>query len=349
MDQVIADPQLPERGNFLTRTYHGFKHTASITGNFVKILFNIGIAIFLITLLAGLITGNDKGDSSLFKTLYGSGKDEIAVINLTGEILDAAPSGPFDAISENTVITPRKVLLALEDIKKSPQVKAVILKINSPGGSVTASDEIYETIKRFGNETKIPVFASMSEVAASGGYYISLASNTIMANPTTLTGSIGVIAHTYNLKELADKYGIKEVTVASGTNKNFLSPLKETSEEEKAILKSIIDEAYQQFLTRVRESRKIDESTLVTYADGRPLSGLQAEQLKLIDKTGSFHDAVEAVRTQINAPDAKVVEYGTGSVLENLLKGVMKPFVRSELHPLLILEYFSGKPAYLYH
>jgi protease-4 len=338
--------QIPKEG-FLGKTARRIKSIATIFGSFVKILFNIGLALFIVLFIIGLLADN-QGETAQSHVLYGKGNDRIAIVNLNGTILDIVPSNPLDVVSDTDNITPRKVLLVLERIKEDPTIKAVILKINSPGGSVTASDEIYETIMRFKKETNIPVFASLSEIAASGGYYIALSADTITANPTTLTGSIGVIANTYNFKELADKYGVKEISINSGNNKNFLSPFEEPSEEQRTILKGIVDEAYQQFLSKVRSSRPTPDSILLPIADGRPISGEQAVTYQLIDSVGSFHDTVSEVRSKINSPDAQVVEYGLGGLFQNILQGVSKPFIRSELKPLVILQQFSNKPVYLY-
>ena len=343
---TTSPPPPPHKEGLLGKTARRTKAVASIFGSIVKIVFNVGIGIFLILVIVGLFSGSEETTQS--RVLYGTGADEIAVVNLTGTILDIVPTGPFDVVADNDIITPRKVLLVLEKIKQNSAVKAVVLRINSPGGSVTASDEIYETIVRFKQETSLPVIASLSEVAASGGYYIALAADTIIASPTTITGSIGVIANTYNFKELADNYGVKEISINSGNNKNFLSPFQEPSEEEQAILKSIVDEAYGQFLTRIAESRQIPQNILLPIADGRPLSGNQAMKLQLINQTGSFYDTVLFTREQINSIDASVVEYGVGGLFESLLQGVMKPFLRTELKPIKTLQQLSGKAAYLY-
>lgn len=340
-------PTPPRKEGFLGKTVRRTKAVASIFGSIVKTLFNIGLAIFLITVIGGLF-GKDKGETAQSRVLYGTGSDEIAVINLTGMILDSVPSNPLNVVGDGDVITPRKVLLVLEKIKQNSEIKAVILRINSPGGSVTASDEIYETIVRFKKETSLPVVASLSEVAASGGYYIALAADTIIASPTTITGSIGVIANTYNFKELADKYGVKEISINSGNNKNFMSPFEEPSPEQEAILKSIVDEAYGQFLTRVSESRQIPQNVLLPIADGRPLSGRQALEVQLVNQTGSFYDTVLFTREKIGSNDARVVEYGIGGIFESLLQGAMKPFIRTELKPIKTLQQLSGKAAYLY-
>lgn len=337
---------IPKEG-FLGKTARRTKSVASILTSTVKIAFNIGLGIFLLIVISGMFSGEDA-ETAQSRRLYGTGTDEIAVVNLSGTILDSVPSNPLDLVGDADIITPRKVLLVLEKIKQSPEVKAIILRINSPGGSVTASDEIYETIVRFKKEARLPVIASLSEVAASGGYYIALSADTIVASPTTITGSIGVIANTYNFKELADNYGVREISINSGNNKNFMSPFEEPSPEQEAILKSIVDEAYAQFLTRISESRQISQNVILPIADGRPLSGKQALEVQLVNQTGSFYDTILFTREQINSNDASVVEYGVGGLFESLLQGVTKPFTRTELKPIKTLQQLSGKAVYLY-
>jgi len=339
--------------SIFSRTSHGIKSVSDMFGHLIKIGFNVIIILFIFGIIMSMIRGK-SGQERVNEPLFGSADETIAVIDLTGTILDVVPEGPFDTLTESQMITPRGLLKTFETIRKDPDVKAVILRINSPGGSVTASEEIYQMIKRFRQETGIPVIASHGEIAASGGYYISLGADTIISDPTTLTGSIGVIAQFINIKDLADQYGVRQISITSGNNKSFLSPLEETDEEQVTILKEIVDEAYEQFLTRVRESRNeyVSATTIGQLADGRPLTGKQAQEAGFVDQTGNFNDAVLFARNKINVPDARVVEYGKSGFLESLL-GVAGKITRNanpvaSLPPFSTLSHLSGTPAYLY-
>lgn len=336
-----------------SRATHGIKSVSDTTGNLIKIGFNMILMLFMFGIIVGMITG-DSQQGSITEPLFGTATETIAVIDMTGTILDVVPSGPFDTLTETQMITPRGLLKTFETIKKDPDVKAVILRINSPGGSVIASEEIYQMIKRFRTETNLPVIASHGEIAASGGYYISLGADTIISDETTLTGSIGVIAQLINIKQLADTYGVRQISITSGNNKNFLSPFEDTNEEQVSILKTIVDEAYGQFLSRVRESRSgtIVGGQLEQLADGRPLTGKQAYEAGLVDQTGNFNEAVEVARNRINVSDARVVEYGKSGFLESLL-GVSGKIMKqtnpvASLPQLATLSHLSGTPAYLY-
>lgn len=343
-----------EQKGILRKTADGFKSLADILGSIIRIGFNIVVVLFLITILVGMASGETNESTNLREPLYGTGPETIALVDLTGTMLDTAPAGPFDTLSETQTITPRRLLSIFEEIKKDTNVKAVVLRINSPGGTVTSAEEIYQMIKRFRTETGIPVIASQGEIAASGGYYISLAADSIMADTSTLTGSIGVIAQFLNFKELADTYGVKQLTITSGKNKSFLSPFSETDEVQIALLQQVVDDAYSQFLDRVKESRedKISAEALTELTDGRPLTGLQAKEAGFIDETGTFYDAIEYTRDLIKVPDAQVIEFGTGGLLENLL-GIVGQSIRSlnptaSLPGISELSHTSGTPAYLY-
>ena len=341
-------PRESEGASFFSKIVMVVKGIASMFTNVVKILFAIVGILFLISLISELSTG-DQETATYQEVLYGQGPETIAVIDLNGMILDAVPQGPFDYVTESQLITPRRVLKLLEGIKSNPDVKAVILRINSPGGSVTASDEIYQTIKRFREETQIPVIVSQGEIAASGGYYISLAGDTIVSDTTTLTGSIGVIASMLNFQELANEYGVKEIAITSGNNKNFFSPYQEMTEEERVIMQRLIDEAYVQFLSRIKESREVNESVLNELADGRPLTGKQAYEARLVDELGNLHDSIELAREQTGYPDAQVIEYTDQGIFEGLFGAISKPLMNRL--PFSFLDPYAGlhgKPAYLY-
>jgi len=166
-----------------------------------------------------------------------------------------------------------------------------VLRINSPGGSAAASQEIYEELKKLAKEKVLVV--SMGDVAASGGFYISMAANYIYANRATTTGSIGVIAESLNLEEALDHLGIKGVVIKSGKFKDTFSPLRPMTEEERVFMQDYIDNIFHQFVKDVAEGRKLPEAEVIKIADGRILTGEQALKLKLIDGLGNMEDAID--------------------------------------------------------
>ncbi|MCU0586538.1 MAG: signal peptide peptidase SppA [Syntrophobacteraceae bacterium] len=186
----------------------------------------------------------------------------------------------------------RSHLSALKRFRKDPNTKAIILRIESPGGGIAPSQELYREIRR--TRAEKPILASMGAVAASGGYYIAAPASRIFASPGTITGSIGVISHFPNLRELFQKIGVQTVTIKSGSFKDVGNPGREMTTEEKDLLQETLDQAHQQFVRDVAEGRSMPEERVRPIADGRILMGETALALGLIDELGNFEDAVLA-------------------------------------------------------
>ena len=213
--------------------------------------------------------------------------DRVAVISIKGIILDPLP-----------------VVRKIEKLRKDKSVKALVVRVDSTGGSVGASQEIYRAIERFRNSGK-PVVVSMGNVAASGGYYVSAAADYIFANPGTITGSIGVIIQHVAYRELLEKIGVRTTTIKTGKFKDTLSPTRELTEEERKYLESTIKEAYEQFLKAILKHRKIKERRLRRVADGRVFTGKRAKELGLVDELGGLEDAIEKAKELASVPTAR--------------------------------------------
>jgi len=183
-----------------------------------------------------------------------------------------------------------KIVEQLENFKDNPSVKAIVVRISSPGGSVGPSQEIYDKILEVSEEKH--VVASLADVAASGGYYVASAADKIVANPGTITGSIGVIAEFPNIAPLLEKIGISQAVIKSGEFKDIGSPTRELTEAEKALMQGLIDNVYGQFVTAVVEGRDMERSTVLRYADGRVFSGEQALSYGFVDDLGGLDAAV---------------------------------------------------------
>ncbi len=232
------------------------------------VLIIVLVAIVYLLLLSLLITRLQKGKISIIKT------KAIGVIEVEGMILDAKP-----------------IVRQLKTYAKNPFIKAIVLRVNSPGGGVSASQEIYnEIIKTKAKGKKIVV--SMGTVAASGGYYISCPADIIVANPGTLTGSIGVIMQYPMVEELFKKLGIKMEVIKSRQHKDIGSPFRQMTEKEKQLLSEVVTDIYQQFVDVVKENRQLSKEKVLKIADGRILSGQQAQKLGLVDSLGSYEDAI---------------------------------------------------------
>jgi len=213
--------------------------------------------------------------NTLFPDWELSGEDRIALVRVEGVILDA-----------------QQTVGELKRFADNPSVKAIVLRIDSPGGGVVPSQEIYDAVKRVRNKNNKMVVASMGTVAASGGYYIAAATDRIIANPGTLTGSIGVIMELANLEGLLKKIGVESLVVKSGQYKDIGSPLRKMSEGERRILQSVMDDVHRQFILAVAEGRSLDEAEVQPLADGRIFTGRQAREMKLVDELGDLDDAI---------------------------------------------------------
>lgn len=247
----------------------------------------------------------------------GSTDDTIAVLTLDTVI----QSGDYHD----------QFMKSLEQIRNSYDTKAVIIKINTPGGGVYESVQIYEKIQEIKKEKNIPFYASMGSIAASGGYYIAVACDKIYAKEETTTGSIGVIMSSMNFSKLFEKYGVTQDVIKSGKFKDIGSSSKPMSNEDRQILQSLVDNSYNKFVKVVADGRKMDENTVRKIADGRIYDGKQALEKNLIDKFGFFDDVLFDVKTDLSLTDPKVVSYDyvepfnsifslMGSVANNLSK-----------------------------
>ncbi len=251
--------------------------------------------------------------------------DKVAVLPITGVIAD----------SEATIDQ-------LKKFAKDGSVKAIVLRINSPGGGVGPSQEIYEEVRKL--KDKKPVVASMGAVAASGGYYIACGARKIYANPGTITGSIGVIMQFVSVKELIDKIGIKGFAVKSGELKDAGSPLREMTPEERQYLQSVIDNVFGQFVGAVAESRKLEAEAVRKIADGRVFTGEQAKALGLVDALGNQEDAVaEAGRMAKIAGEPRVVLPPKKKIsILDLLREEAKSIINESLsHSRLKIDYLA--------
>ncbi|HIC91475.1 MAG TPA: signal peptide peptidase SppA [Syntrophaceae bacterium] len=214
------------------------------------------------------------------------------VVILLAVIKSFIPLGEKVAVVEikGLITESRSAIDRIIKFKKDKTVKAIVLRIETPGGAVGPSQEIYQEVRKTGQVKK--VVASMGSVAASGGYYIASAAHKIFANPGTITGSIGVVAEFSNIEELLKKIGLKTVIIKSGDFKDIGSPLREMTSEERELIKGLIDGVHKQFIRAVAEGRNLPIDAVERIADGRILTGEQAKELGLIDQLGNLQDAI---------------------------------------------------------
>ncbi|HEY1267403.1 MAG TPA: signal peptide peptidase SppA [Candidatus Binatia bacterium] len=248
------------------------------------ILLVLVLIFFVSVFFYAYLTGGEAG------VLTALGGDSIGVVQVEGTINDS-----------------RDIIDSLKQFGDSSGIKAIVLRIDSPGGAVAPTQEIYEEIEKL--KKKKPVIASFGGMAASGGYYIGSACDKIVANPGTLTGSIGVIMQLGNVEELLKKIGVQGYSVKSGANKDIGSPLKPLTPEGKAILQALVDNVHAQFVRAVAKGRRLTEDKVKSLADGRVYSGEQAKGLGLVDVLGNMEDAVELAAKRVGMKGKPQVVY----------------------------------------
>ena len=247
-----------------------------------------------------LIKQNKTETSSIVKDMFSSvsgdsnielpNKDFVGVINIEGEI----GASSSNSLTSDSTYNHDFYLKYIEKMEKSDKNKGILLYVDSPGGAVYESDEMYLKLMEYKEKTKRPIWAYFASQACSGGYYISMAADKIYANRNCWTGSIGVIVSLTNCKKLYDKLGIKEIDIKKEKNKAMGSQGLELTKEQRGILQSLVDEAYDQFVGIVADGRKMDKSAVKKIADGRIYSAKQAKEINLVDEVGSLKDEKKA-------------------------------------------------------
>ncbi|HJW39228.1 MAG TPA: signal peptide peptidase SppA [Candidatus Udaeobacter sp.] len=267
--------------------------------------------------------------------------DKIAVITMRGLISSSLPGSVSDSMVDD-------MRAALQQARDDSRVKAIVLEIDSPGGEVTASDAIYSAVVKA--RARKPVVVYMESLAASGGYYVSCGGKFLMANETSITGSIGVIIQTLNYEQLFNKVGLASVVFKSGKFKDMLNGARPITPEERELVQNFIMKTYDKFLGIVAKERKLPADLLRnTIADGRILSGKEAFEHKLIDGLGELDDAFSKAKELGNAPDAKVVKYGPPFSLGRFLRifGGSDSKIELQLPRQLVPQLESGRAYFL--
>ncbi len=242
------------------------------------------------------------------QVVAGRGKDKIALLDITGVITSEDGGAALGAAKEPGMLV--RLREELDRARLDKNVKAVVLRINSPGGGVTASDTLYHELKKFRRETSVPVVAHFTDTGASGAYYAALAADRIMAQPTTITGSIGVTMLRIDATGLMQKIGVQALEISSGAEKGMGSPFRTMSAEEKKIFQGMIDSMYGRFTGLVAEERKLAPERVRQLADGRIYTSQEAKDTGLIDGIGYLEDAFTQARTLAHLEQATIVTYG---------------------------------------
>ena len=241
-------------------------------------------------------------------------RHQIAVVTIDGPITGGASSG-FLA----STVSARDLVEQLRRAREDGAVRAVVIRMNTPGGSAAASQEVAQAIRRVRAAGK-PVVVSIGDLGASGGYWIAATANRIVANPASLTGSIGVIMELTHYEDLYEKLGIDVETIKSGPYKDIGSPTRPPTEAERQILQAMVNDIYQQFVDVVAEGRRLRREQVLQWADGRLFTGRQALQVGLVDQLGTFEDAAELAASLAGLKNYQLVEFGAEGSLLDLLR-----------------------------
>ena len=280
----------------------------------------ITIILFLLVLSAGCTCFSIpvmERERSLDETVVsGEGKDKILLMDVSGVISSKEKRGMLPFQKEVSIVS--RVREELKKAANDERIKGLVIKINSPGGMVTASDIINREINKFKEEKRMPVIACIVDLAASGGYYIAVSADTIMAHPTSVTGSIGAIALKFNAQGLMEKIGIENETITAGDKKDFLSPLRPMTKEERHIIQEMLNNLHERFMNVVAKGRKdLSLEQVRMLADGRVFVAEKALEEKLIDEIGYLDDAIDLVKKRAGIDKAKVIVYHRPYSYEN--------------------------------
>ncbi|HQU32012.1 MAG TPA: signal peptide peptidase SppA [Candidatus Brocadia sapporoensis] len=319
-------------------------------------LFSISVTVLVLCLIFTL--GCSFISVSLVPTIEplretavaGSGKNKILVIDVSGIISETKRQGLAGLSDE-----PDMVALIKEELKTAARdkyIKAIILRINSPGGTVTASDMIYHEIEQFKKGTDRKVIACIMDLGASGGYYVAVSADKIIAHPTTVTGSIGVIMLNLSMEGLLQKIGVKDTSIKTGEYKDMGSPLKTMTDDERKIFQGVMDTLYERFLMVIAENRKgLTPEKLRSLADGRIYTAQQALEYGLVDRIGYLDEAISLAKEEAGLTEASIVMYHRPGAYKNNIYSQLSSAGFGTINLLNIdLKTFvnSGTPSFMY-
>ncbi len=277
--------------------------------------------------------------------LFAAGLGVLIMINLFFPDLDLSTDDRIGLIRvEGVILDSQTTIGELKRFSENPSVKAIVIRIDSPGGGVVPSQEIHDAVKRVRSKNNKAVIASMGSVAASGGYYIAAATDRIVANPGTLTGSIGVIMETANVEGLLQKIGVEGIVIKSGKYKDVGSPLRKMSADERGLLQAVMDDVHKQFIEAVAEGRSLELRAAQALADGRIFTGRQAKEAKLVDELGDLEDAIQLAAEVVGIEgEPKVIEPRRRFSLREILDSKLSMmFPKLDMQPGVSMKYLMA-------
>jgi protease-4 len=273
-----------------------------------RILFSLAMLLGQVACVSVSLLGAGPHAPLEQSVVAGVAGPKILLIEIDGVISGSEAEPGFLDLGSASMVA--RVGEVLDQAREDEEIRAVLLRIDSPGGTATASDQIYTEVARFKRERKIPVYAQLLGTAASGGYYVAMAADVVQAHPTTVVGSIGVIFTSVNVAGLMDKLGIEDQTITAGEFKDIGSPFRPLTPEERSQLQHIVDDLHARFRDVVERGRpKLSSADVARLADGRVFSASQALENGLVDDVGTLNEAVSGLAQRIGAPQVRVVAY----------------------------------------
>lgn len=275
----------------------------------------------------------------------GDAMNRIAVLEVDGAIQDLGATGMFSSGYDHTFF-----MKQLQDIREDESVKGIVLAVNSPGGGVLESADIYDALIAIQEEREIPIYVSMGGMAASGGYYISAPADKIFVNRETITGSIGVIMQALNYSELAEKVGISFNTIKSGEFKDMMSPNRAMTDRERNLLQEMLNDSYERFVEIIAEGREMSVADVKKVADGRIMNGRQAIEAGLADDFGKREEVIEALKADFGLENAQVFSYSQNQGFASLFGLKMQQMLRPDFESQMVAKLLSdnGAPRMMY-
>ncbi len=281
------------------------------------------------------------------KEIYGEGSNKILLIDIQGTISNGSNRSPLGTVVEAGM--PAKIRETLEKAEEDKDIKAIILRINSPGGTVTASDIIYHELKEFKKRNKIKVYAVVMDLAASGGYYVAMAADKLIAHPTSITGSIGVIALKPTLNGLMEKLGVGVDVVKSVDKKDFMAPWRPFTDEERRLFQETIDGFHQRFIEIIAENRpQLTINQVKQFADGRIFDSQKSIKNRLVDEIGYLDDALNLVKRDLSLETISVITYFRPGSYKNNIYSSLNKTANINLFNMKLSPSMDFNPVFLY-
>ncbi|MBM4285216.1 MAG: signal peptide peptidase SppA [Deltaproteobacteria bacterium] len=305
----------------------------------------LSAALLAVLVFSGCVTVKvnlfEEAEPLKEKVVSGKGWDKILLLDISGMIMDK-PRGRLWGLTGGT--GPSRVKEELEKAAQDGRIKAVVVRINSPGGTVNGADMIHHELAAFKAKHHVPVVACFLGLAASGGYYVAMAADVIVAQPANLTGSIGVLAMKPNLKGLMDKFGVEQDVVKSGQWKDFWSPFRPANAAEKRMMQEIIDDYHRRFVEVVATGRRLDQRQVAKLADGRIYTAARARDLGLVDKVGYLDEAIAEAKARAGLTEARVVVYHRPGTYRPTIYSLV-PDLLGDMSPQFLYLWWPGEPG----